>query len=78
MAGRLSLRPSSNGRDEITAAAYEAIRASLPDPERTAPAEGGLIGIWLDRDFLDRLKHLRGPGQSYSDVILRLRAERTE
>ena len=28
--------------------------------------------IWLDRAVVDRLRSLRGPGESYSDVILRL------
>jgi hypothetical protein len=31
--------------------------------------------IWLDRAVLDRLRSLRGPGESYSDVILRLSAD---
>jgi hypothetical protein len=31
--------------------------------------------IWLDRVVVDRLRALRGPGESYSDVILRLAAE---
>jgi predicted CopG family antitoxin len=28
--------------------------------------------IWLDRAAVDRLRVLRGPGESFSDVILRL------
>jgi hypothetical protein len=28
--------------------------------------------IWLPRLVLDRLNHLRGPSESYSDVILRV------
>lgn len=28
--------------------------------------------IWLEPRVLDRLKALRGPGESYSDLILRL------
>ena len=28
--------------------------------------------IWLDRAVVDRLRSLRGAGESYSDVILRL------
>ena len=35
------------------------------------PGPDGLIRIWLDRKFVDRLGHMRGPGESYSDVILR-------
>ena len=32
----------------------------------------GLIRVWLDRKFVDRLVQMRGPGESYSDVILRV------
>ena len=28
--------------------------------------------IWLEPLFVDRLRAMRGPGESYSDVILRL------
>jgi hypothetical protein len=31
--------------------------------------------IWLDPTVVNRLRALRGPGESYSDVILRLAAE---
>jgi predicted CopG family antitoxin len=30
--------------------------------------------IWLDRAVVDRLRALRGPSESFSDVILRLAA----
>jgi predicted CopG family antitoxin len=30
------------------------------------------VRIWLDPGVLAKLKALRGPGESYSDVILRL------
>jgi predicted CopG family antitoxin len=30
--------------------------------------------IWLDAAVVDRLSAMRGPGESYSDVILRLTA----
>ena len=30
---------------------------------------------WLDPNVADRLRFLRGPGESYTDVILRLAAE---
>jgi hypothetical protein len=36
------------------------------------PGPDGLVRIWLDRKFVDRLGQMRGPGESYSDVILRL------
>ena len=28
--------------------------------------------VWLDHDLVDALRSLRRPGESYSDVILRL------
>jgi hypothetical protein len=62
-------------RIAITAAAYDAIRATLDETsplrflERDATGE---IFIWLEPSILDRLKSLRGPGESYSDVIIRL------
>jgi hypothetical protein len=31
--------------------------------------------VWLDEVWVDRLGALRGPGESYSDVILRLAAD---
>jgi hypothetical protein len=57
----------------ITPEAFEAIRATLPHSD-APPSEGpdGLIRIWLDRKVVDRLGQMRGPGESYSDVILRL------
>jgi len=37
-------------------------------------AEGQRL-IWLDRAVVDRLGAMRGPGESYSDVILRIARE---
>jgi predicted CopG family antitoxin len=59
----------------ISREAYEAIRATLPEAAESFPAqtdERGLIRIWLDRPFVDRLGQMRGPGESYSDVIMRV------
>jgi hypothetical protein len=62
-------------RISITPAAYAAIAATLAlgtiavEPERAAD---GSVHIWLDPGVVSRLKALRGPGESYSDVILRL------
>jgi hypothetical protein len=58
----------------ITAEAYRAIKASLSELENQAPSPGpdGLIRVWLDRAMVDRLRGLRRPGETYSDVILRL------
>ena len=55
----------------ITPEAYEAIllgTAKVPSPQR----QDGLITVWLDCTFVDRIGHLRGPGETYSEVILRL------
>ena len=41
----------------------------IAQPER---AEDGSAHIWLDPGVVAKLKALRGPGESYSDVILRL------
>ena len=61
----------------ITPEAYRAIRATLPEGADVWPAQpflgrDGLIRIWLDHAVVDRLRVLRGPDDSYSDVILRL------
>jgi len=62
-------------RIAITPAAFEAVVATLVlgtvavEPERD---EDGDIYIWLDPRVLTKLKALRGPGESYSDVILRV------
>ena len=39
---------------------------------KNATDEHGNRLIWLPHAVLDRLNHLRGPGESYSDVIIRL------
>jgi hypothetical protein len=40
------------------------------------PADGlGGVRIWLEHKFVDRLRALRSPGESYSDVIIRLAEE---
>jgi hypothetical protein len=64
-------------RISITATAFDAI-AALPfgsavferDPDATGEHQ-----IWLARSVVDRLKAMRGPAESYSDVILRLAAD---
>jgi len=61
-------------RITITAAAFEAIAATLPSSvgvEQKRAANGD-YHIWLEHRFVDRLRAMRGPGESYSDVILRL------
>jgi hypothetical protein len=64
-------------RIAITAEGYEAMAATLPlgsvgyEAQRT---EKGEVHIWLEPRWLEKLRALRGPGESYSDVILRLAA----
>ena len=58
----------------ITPAAHQAIKTSLLGTADATPRSGpdGLVRIWLDTKFVDRLTQMRGPGETYSDVILRL------
>jgi hypothetical protein len=59
----------------ITAEAYAAIKATLPGDTQTwptNPSDQGDVIIWLDQPTVDRLDALRGHGESYSDVIMRL------
>ena len=59
----------------ITAAAYDAICATLPLGSVGYEAEADERGerlIWLEDAMADRLGAMRGPGESYSDVILRI------
>jgi hypothetical protein len=61
-------------RIAISPAAFNAITATLPGSvgvENKRDAEGNWQ-IWLPHDVLAKLNHLRGPGDSYSDVILRV------
>jgi hypothetical protein len=64
-------------RITITAEAYLAICATLPlgsamvEPEVDAKGERQ---IWVEPAAVDKLARLRGPDESYSDVILRLAA----
>jgi hypothetical protein len=61
-------------RITITAAAFDAIAATLPSSVgvEARRASNGDYFIWLDPRFVDKLLELRGPGESYSDVILRV------
>ena len=59
----------------ITAEAYAAIKATLPADTQTwphRPADQGDVIIWLDQATVDRLAAMRGPGESYSDAIIRI------
>jgi hypothetical protein len=62
-------------RIAITQAAFDAIAKTLALGSvgyENATNEKGERLIWLERSVVDRLKAMRGPGESYSDVILRL------
>jgi hypothetical protein len=62
-------------RIAISQAAFEAIAATLAFGStgyENKTDEHGQRLIWLDRAVVDRLRALRGPGESYSDAILRL------
>jgi hypothetical protein len=59
----------------ITAAAYDAICATLPFGSVAVEPyfnEKGERLIWLEDAMADRLGAMRGPSEDYSDVILRL------
>ena len=64
-------------RIHLTEAAYDAIAAGVPE-DRRLPAEQAPTGgfyLWLLKPLLEQLTAARGPGESYSDTILRLAAE---
>jgi hypothetical protein len=62
-------------RIAISQEAYAAINATLPfgsvavEPEADAKGERP---VWLEEVWVERLAALRGPGEDYSAVILRL------
>jgi hypothetical protein len=65
-------------RIAISQAAFDAIAKTLAlgsTGYENKTNEKGERLVWLDRSVVDRLRALRGPGESYSDVILRLAAE---
>jgi hypothetical protein len=62
-------------RIAISVAAYDAVAKTLPlgsvAVEPYYNAKGERL-IWLDGVWIDRLGAMRRPGESYSDVIMRL------
>ena len=62
-------------RIAITSEAFDAVCATLPlgslgfEPQLN---EKGERLVWLEAVVVDRLAAMRGPGESYSDVILRM------
>jgi hypothetical protein len=65
-------------RIAISQAAFEAISATLAHGsvsfENASNAKGERT-VWLELRVVDRLRALRGRGETYSDVILRLAQE---
>ena len=62
-------------RIAITVEAFEAIARTLPLGSVGYEAEANERGersVWLEDAMADRLGAMRGPGESYSDAILRL------
>jgi hypothetical protein len=62
-------------RISISQAAFDAIASTLPLGSVGYENEVNECGerlIWLGPDVVNRLRAMRGPGESYSDVILRL------
>jgi hypothetical protein len=67
-------------RIAVTAETFDAIAATLPLGNVGYEAELNEKGerqIWIERPWLNKLDAMRGPGDSYSDVILRLVALET-
>ena len=59
----------------ISAAPFDAIAATMPFGSVSFEAKTDANGerrIWVESRVVDRLKAMRGPGRSYSDVILKL------
>ena len=65
-------------RIAISVEAFEAIARTLPlgsvGYENSTNEQGQKL-IWLDRAVIDRLRSLRGRGESFSDVTLRPASE---
>jgi hypothetical protein len=67
-------------RIAISQAAFDAIAQTLPFPLGSVSYENasnskGERYVWLDPKVVEHLRALRGPGESYSDVILLLAGE---
>jgi hypothetical protein len=66
-------------RIAITPEAFEAISATLPLGSvgyENGPTVGGEPLIRLAPAVVDRLAAMRGPGEGYSDVILRIATQK--
>jgi hypothetical protein len=60
----------------ITKEAYDAIVATLPFGNVAAEPEitKGIRWIWVEQAVVDKLARQRGPGETFSHVIMRLAA----
>jgi hypothetical protein len=62
-------------RISITAEGFAALASTIPFGnicfELVLNAKGERL-IWIEQVWADKLRAVRGPGESYSDVILRL------
>ena len=59
----------------ITPQAYRAIKTTLPDGADALPPQPDNrhgVRVWLATEFVNQLGQMRGQGENYSDVILRL------
>ena len=64
-------------RTAITAEAFAAIETTMPLGSvgyEHQPDANGERHIWLEPHVIAKLKYLRGPGKSFSDVIIKLGA----
>jgi hypothetical protein len=62
-------------RIAITKAAFEAIAATMPMGSvgyENKTNEKGERCVWLEPTVVDRLRSLRGAGETFSDVILKI------
>ncbi|HEY1881232.1 MAG TPA: hypothetical protein VGG68_14995 [Caulobacteraceae bacterium] len=60
-------------RIAITNEAHEAIASTVKDGLiKLQETEDGFLWVWLPRPVAQALASLRRPGESYSDVIMRL------
>jgi hypothetical protein len=62
-------------RIAISVAAFDAIARTMPLGSfgfERAPNTKGERAVWLEDAMADRLTAMRGPGETYSDIILRL------
>ena len=64
-------------RIAITTTAFDAVAATLPlGSVAVEPAtdDNGERLVWLEPSVVNKLRAIRAPGESYSDVILRVAA----